>query len=149
MKIENAINQGCFSSVYHKLLLNLMYTYGWINNLNSKRLRKFGLTPQQYNILRILKGQHPTAISVKLITDRMLDPMSNVSRLVDKLVEKELVSRESCQSDRRAVNIVITDKGLHLLEELKPSDLELEAHLHTLSESEAEQLNHLLDKLRE
>lgn len=148
MKLEDEIHQKKFKSEYAKLALNLFYTGSWLSAHNVKEFKPFGLSPQQYNILRILRGQHPKPATVLLIKERMLDKMSNVSRLVEKLRQKGLLERHPCQHDRRAVDILITQKGLALLEEMEPLLDDNLALLHTLSTKEAKRLNDLLDKLR-
>ena len=112
-------------------------------------LKPFGLSGQQFNILRILRGQYPEPASVKLLTARMIDKMSNASRLVDKLLEKELVVRTTCPNDRRSVDVVLTEKGLEVL---AAASTAVEATHHPLNgpltDDEAQTLNRLLDKMR-
>lgn len=149
MKIGNEIKQTKFKSEYQKMLINILFTSGWLTSKHACNLKPYGISGQQYNILRILRGQHPKPATVNLLIDRMLDKNSNASRLVEKLRIKKLVERAICADDRRAVNVAITKKGLDLL-------IELDAHeenfitqeLKKLSENEAEQINLLLDKLR-
>ena len=149
MELEKEIKQTRkFASEYQKLMVNLIYSGSWLSNINNKFLKKFNVTPQQYNILRILKGQHPKPASVNLLIDRMLDKMSNASRLVEKLRQKGLVDRTECKEDRRQVDVYITEQGLQLLEQINQHYMEWESALHTLTEEEAAQLNTLLDKLR-
>ncbi|MEX2379665.1 MAG: MarR family transcriptional regulator, partial [Vicingaceae bacterium] len=119
-----------------------------VNDLISKYLKPYGLTTQQYNVLRILRGQHSKAISVNAVAVRMIDKMSNVSRLIDKLKDKDLVLRTINQDDRRQVDIEITEKGLKLLKEIDHVQSKIKEHFKTLTEEEAKQLNNLLDKLR-
>src|SRR3989338_6623200 len=118
MKIGDAIKQKEFKSEFQKLFINIIYTANWLNNESIKTLKPFGISPQQYNVLRILKGQHPNAITVNNIIDRMLDKSSNASRLVDKLKQKGLVERDVCNNDRRQVDIKITKKGIALIEDI-------------------------------
>ena len=114
----------------------------------ARQLRPFGITQQQYNVLRILRGQNPEPASVGLIQERMIDRSSNASRLVDKLHDKGLAVRKTCKKDRRQVDILITQKGLDLLAQLDESqDMDLNSPIK-LSETEADQLSNLLDKLR-
>lgn len=149
MTIENEIKQRAFTSPYHKVMVNLIYTNNWMTSLHSEKLKPYGLTIQQFNVLRILRGQYPNAITVNAIIERMLDKMSNASRLVDKLLAKELVSRMVCPNDRRAVDVLITEKGLALLEKIDERIGEWEVDLiEGLTEEEAEQLSLLLDKMR-
>lgn len=149
MKIEDAIKQKEFKSEHQKLLINILYTANWLNNETLKALKPFGLSPQQYNVLRILKGQHPNSISVNNIIDRMLDKNSNASRLVDKLKQKDLVEREICTNDRRQVDIKITAKGLNLLNEIGEKLDDLNGFKQKTTIEEAKKINTLLDNLRD
>lgn len=150
MSIETDIKQTApFRTPYHRLLVNLIYTSNWISNSQTHLLKPFKLTLQQYNVLRILRGQHPNPIKVADITERMLDKMSNASRLVDKLVAKQLVVRTECPSDRRAVDVTITEKGLELLVKLDGLQAEwTDLQRSKLSEEDATSLSSLLDQLR-
>ncbi len=148
MKLEEEIVQKNFQNEYHKAIVNIVYTYNWIIEKQTKLLKPFDISLQQYNILRILRGQHPQPATVKLIKERMLDKMSDVSRLVERLRVKDLVNRHICQHDRRNVDIYITEKGLNFLEELDPKGREMEECMSNLDENEIEQLNNYLDKLR-
>jgi DNA-binding MarR family transcriptional regulator len=148
MEIEKEIHQEKFQSEYHKLLLNIIYTGNWINLRNIQRLKPYGISPQQYNILRILRGQYPNTATVTLLTERMLDKSSNASRLVEKLRSKGLLDRCVCPEDRRAVNVRITEKGLQLLEVIDSKHADFEDNLRSISEQEAQALNSMLDKLR-
>ncbi|HAP00353.1 MAG TPA: MarR family transcriptional regulator [Bacteroidetes bacterium] len=148
MKIEEAIQQKKFKNEFHKMSVNILYTAGWMNSQHQSRLKKFGISGQQFNILRILRGQYPKPASVNLLIERMLDKMSNASRLVEKLRLKGLVERKVCESDRRGVDVVITKKGLALLEKLDGHMEVWEEDLKSLTLTEAKELNRLLDKLR-
>ena len=149
MPIENDIKQiTSFRSPYHRMTVNLMYTNGWVCDEQMYLLKPYGLTIQQYNVLRILRGQYPNPVKVADITERMLDKMSNASRLVDKLLAKELAQRTECPNDRRAVDVVITEKGLDLLKIMDQHQHQWEKRFHNLTEEEADELNRLLDKLR-
>ena len=150
MSIETDIKQTTpFKTPYHRVMVNLMYTSNWLADSQMRLLKPFGLTPQQYNVLRILRGQYPNPVKVSDITERMLDKMSNASRLVDKLVAKNLVLRTECPSDRRAVDVVITDQGMALLKRLDIHQSEWDTKQSCkLTEDEALQLSQLLDQLR-
>jgi DNA-binding MarR family transcriptional regulator len=150
MSIETDIKQATpFKSPYHRLMVNLIYTSNWIADDQMHLLKPFRLTLQQYNVLRILRGQFPDPVKVSDITERMLDKMSNASRLVDKLVAKKLVQRTECPSDRRAVDVVITESGLALLKQLDVHQDEWDKSQRSkLTEEEAIQLSQLLDRLR-
>lgn len=148
MKIEEAIKQKEFKDPYNKAVVNLLFTHGHIVSKQSNLFKPFGLSPEQYNVLRILRGQNGNPITVSSIQDRMLNKMSNASRLVEKLKQKNLVVREECPTDRRQVDILITPKGLEVLEKLENAIYNLNRELVQLTEDEVEQLNFLLDKLR-
>lgn len=150
MSIETDIKQATpFKTPYHRVLVNLIYTSNWVADSQMRVLKPFGLTLQQYNVLRILRGQYPNPVKVSDITERMLDKMSNASRLVDKLVAKQLVLRTECPSDRRAVDVVITDPGMALLKRLDVHQSEWdELQGSKLTEAEAVHLSQLLDRLR-
>lgn len=149
MPIETDIKQATFRTPFHRALVNIIYTSNWIGDHQMRSLKPFKLTLQQYNVLRILRGQHPNPVKVSDITERMLDKMSNASRLVDKLLAKNLVQRSECPTDRRAVDIVITDAGLALLKKLDAVQDTWTAHIHErMSEEDATQLSLLLDKIR-
>lgn len=148
MTIEQEIKQVKFRSNFAKAVINVIYTSNWISGQQNEILKPFDLSIQQYNVLRILRGQNPKPISVNAIIERMMDKMSNASRLVDKLLAKELVIRRECPDDRRAVEIFITEKGLNVLSELDNVQSEWEKRLHNLDESEALLLSDLLDRLR-
>ncbi|MET7257014.1 MarR family winged helix-turn-helix transcriptional regulator [Dyadobacter fermentans] len=149
MSIETDIKQKKFRSPFQKLALNLMYTTKWLEYKQLESFKEYDITPQQYNVLRILRGQQGNPIKVSDITERMLDKSSNTSRLVDKLLAKNLAKRTSCESDRRAVDVVITEDGLALLQVLDPFIEDWENRFNIISEEEAEQISALLDKLRE
>ncbi len=148
MRIEEEILQKSFKSEYHKLAVNIIFTHGWLTSLQRGFFDKFSITVNQYNILRILRGQHPNPISINLLKERMLDKMSDTSRLVERLRAKGLVERKICKNDRRKSDVKVTSKGLELLSKLEPIDLEVERTLKALSNDEAEKLNNLLDKMR-
>jgi len=150
MSIETDIRQSTpFKTPYHRVMVNLMYTSNWVADSQTRVLKPFGLTLQQYNVLRILRGQHPNPVKVADITERMLDKMSNASRLVDKLVAKQFVLRTECPSDRRAVDVVITDLGIALLKRLDVYQAEWDTTQGCkLTEAEAIYLSQLLDRLR-
>ena len=148
MEIGEEIKQGKFKSEYQKLGINIAFTSNWMERQIAQQLKPYGLTGQQYNILRILRGQQPNPATINLLTERMMDKNSNASRLVDKLILKELVSRRECPTDRRQVDVAITPRGLELLLKLDTVEEEWSSRLKILSENEAKELNRLLDKLR-
>lgn len=147
--IEEAIQQSHgFRNPYHKATVNLIYSGRWIINMHNELFNQFKLTIQQYNVLRILKGQYPHALTVKLIQTRMLDKASDASRVVEGLRKKGLVQRELNVRDRRRVDVVLSQKGLGLLNVIEKRSEEMDSFLSNLSNEEIEQLNNLLDKMR-
>ncbi|QKG56836.1 MarR family transcriptional regulator [Hymenobacter sp. BRD128] len=150
MRLEDEIKQPSFQSEGQKAYLNILFTSGWLSLRQAAAFRPYGLTLPQFNVLRILRGQHPKPATVALLIDRMLDKTSNASRIVDKLEEKKLVTRTVCPANRRAVDIRITEAGLALLHEIDESGLTAfrQHGPEALSDEELRQLNNLLDKLR-
>ena len=148
MQIGEEIQSNKFEDNYHKAVINITYTYGWLSNTFRYRFEKHNLTQQQFNVLRILRGQYPKPATINMIKERMLDKMSDASRIVDRLIQKGLVSRCTNNKDRRAVDIQISEAGLEILskmdEEFKTGDL----LRNNLTEEEAGKLSDLLDKLR-
>ncbi|MDX5345799.1 MAG: MarR family transcriptional regulator [Hymenobacteraceae bacterium] len=149
MKIEEEIKQRKFKNEHHKALINVLYTSGWMQQKQAALFKPFGLTLPQFNILRILRGQYPKPATINLLIERMLDKTSNASRIVDKLENKGLVSREQCPNDRRTVDVLITEKGLDLLKQMDGLEDSRKIGIGNLSEAEAEELNRLLDKIRD
>ena len=149
MKIEKEIQQvKPFRHEYHKTAVNLIFTGKWIVQFHADVFKPYKLTLQQYNILHILRGKYPKAATVKLIRERMLDRMSDASRIVELLRKKGLVERTIRETDRRKMDVVISQQGLQLLRETEKEDERLDKRLSTLNETEITQLNLLLDKLR-
>lgn len=149
MRLEDEIQQKKFKSIQQKLVLNLIYTTNWLTAKQDTLFKNSGITVQQYNVLRILRGQYPNPCSIKLIKERMLDRMSDTSRIVDKLFTKKLLLRRECPNDRRSVDIVISEKGLELLKSLDHIDELSKQTIKSLSQYEINTLNNLLDKLRD
>ncbi len=148
MRLEEEIKQVAFKNEHHKATVNILYTNNWLNSLFSSFFKPYGVSLQQYNVLRILKGQYPEPTNVNLLIDRMLDKMSNASRLVEKLRLKGLVARKVNKIDKRAVDIIITKKGVELLSKMKNVDIKLE-RMKVITKEEAKTLNHILDKIRD
>ena len=148
MGIEKNIHQEKFTSAQQKAMLNIMFTYGWVVERIRDFLASENITHQQYNILRILRGSHPKPLSTLQIRERMLDKMSDTSRIVDRLIVKGLVKKNTCVQDKRLVDVTITDKGQKLLKKLDAQAGEMENIMGSLSEKDAEMLSSLLDKLR-
>jgi len=147
--LEQEIHQSTFKNPYQKAIVNLIYTGNWVNSLHGSVLKKeYGLTVQQFNVLRILRGQYPEPASVSLIIDRMLDKMSNASRIVERLRKKGLVERKACKSDRRQVDVLISEEGLQLLKRLDEDAKRFSNPVENLDSAEVARLNELLDKLR-
>jgi DNA-binding MarR family transcriptional regulator len=148
MEIEKEIVQRKFKSPLQKVVVNIAYTSSWLISKESTQLKPFGVTLQQYNILRILRGQHPSPATITLLTERMLDKMSNASRLVDKLQAKGLVDRKICPHDRRQADVLINNLGLSVLKEMDAAMEIVDLSLGQLSDAELELLSNLLDRLR-
>lgn len=148
MKLEEAIHQTNFTSLAQKAAINLIYTTNWLQGGFQEFLDEFNITVQQFNVLRILRGSNPNCLSTCDIRNRMLDKMSDVSRIVDRLVKQELVSRTINTEDKRLVDVQITEKGLTLLSNIDQKRSNLHSVMNVLSEDELFTLNELLDKLR-
>ena len=148
MHIADEIQQGEFESEFQKLAINLLYTNSYFDTIYAQRLKPFNISPEQYNVMRILKGHYPKPMGVKAIQARMLNKMSNTSRLIDKLKQKNLVERVESSHDRRAVDITLTPSGLEQLDSLTKEIEGVYDQYKSLSETEAQHLNMLLDKLR-
>jgi DNA-binding MarR family transcriptional regulator len=148
MRIEEEIKQTKFRNEYHKLAVNLIYSYNWFVKMQSGILSKYNITINQFNILRILRGQHPQPVTVNLLRERMLDKMCDASRLVERLRLKGWLDRQASTEDRRRVDVNITEEGLKLLDEIDKENEKQDNLLKTLSLPEVDNLNQLLDKLR-
>lgn len=147
MKLEEEL-QSKFESEYHKLGVNIIYTQYYIHRRIQKLLKPYGLTNQQYNVLRILRGQYPKAANINLLIERMLDKQSNASRLVDKLHAKGYVEKTTNPIDKRNADVKISNSGLDLLEEIQPKMKEHIQEFEVLSPEEAQHMNNLLEKIR-
>jgi len=148
MKIEDEIQQPKFKNPYQKVAINLIYTANWLQGKQQDFFKAFGITSSQFNILRILRGQHPGKISGVEIKSRMLDKNSDIPRLLDRLIKKGLISKEKCPNDKRAADIMISQEGLHVLKEIDGKIDESQKNNIRLSQDEAAQLSGLLDKCR-
>jgi len=149
MSIEQDIQQEKFLNEHEKAAINILFTSSWLHNINSARLKPHDITPEQFNVLRILRGSHPKKMMLADITSRMLDKNSNATRLVEKLRQKGFVSREICENNRRQVDIAITEKGLGILKNIDSEEAAWLATLKNITKAEAQELNRVLDKLRE
>ncbi|MCJ8166088.1 MarR family transcriptional regulator [Pontibacter sp. E15-1] len=148
MRIEDEIHQKAFKDDYRRLLTNLLFTNNWLNQQLTPFFKEFGLTLQQHNVLAILRGQHPSPVCFGDIQNRMVDRNSNVTRLIDKLIEKGYVTRDICQANRRMIDVRITEPGLRKLEQIDENFPKLFQKLHNLKQDEAVVVSNLLDKLR-
>ena len=148
MKIEEEISQKKFRNAHQKSVINVLFTGSWLQLQLKNFMKGYDITQQQYNVLKILKGQYPTPVTTSLIRDRMLDKMSDVSRIVSRLQEKKLVSVNRSSVDKRLVDIVIAKNGMDLLEKIDSQSDYMDSMTANLTDDEAEQLSNLLDKLR-
>jgi DNA-binding MarR family transcriptional regulator len=149
VKLEEAIQSSKFNSQKQKAGLNVLYTAWWLKTLISRELKSLGLTHEQYNVLRILKGKHPEYMCVKDIGSRMIERNSNVPRIVDRLELKELVSRQTSLIDKRETVMKLTKEGINILEIASTSIDNFFANKVDLSEEDALQLNMVLERMRE
>lgn len=148
MGIEQDIRQARFRNEHQRAFINLIYTYGWLTERTKELFATEDITPQQFNILRILRGSFPQPLSTLQIRERMLDKMSDTSRIVDRLITKGLVKKAVCKADRRLVDVIITDKGKKLLERLDQRQDELDNIIGNINKKEANLLSDLLDRIR-
>ena len=150
MNLEQSISQSKFDSEQEKLMINVMYSANLLNLITSRLFKPYDISPQQYNVLRILRGQKGKSIALMDIEHRMLDQSSNVSRLVDKLISKDLVNRSVSSKDRRRIEIVITSRGLSVLKEIDVIFADMTSKIKAIiSDDNAKQTNRILDQLRE
>ena len=148
MSIDKDINQTVFKSEYQRAIINLIFTYNWTTERLKVIFDKEDLTMQQFNILRILRGSD-RPLSTLQIRERMLDKMSDTSRIVDRLIRKDLVKKVTCKTDKRLVDVSITEKGKKVLRKIDQQEDEMSKIVQALSETEAKKLNKLLDKVRQ
>lgn len=148
MSIEKDINQKNFKDAFQKAYINLMFTNNWMLNQTKSWFKEHGVTHQQYNVLRILRGSHPNCMNPGSIKDVMIDKSPDLTRLIDRLIEKKYVQRETCGSNRRKVDVIITQEGLDKLKQLDPLEEEMKNMFNNLTDDEAETLSNLLDRLR-
>lgn len=148
MSLEDDIRQPSFRNEHQKGIINIIYTSNWIMERQKSFFDQENITLQQFNILRILRGSYPKPISTLQIRERMLDKMSDTSRIVDRLVIKKLATKKPSLTDKRLVDIAITPAGIAMLDRLDRKNEEMDSLLHALSELEVKTLNQLLDKIR-
>ena len=148
MQLQKEIQTSRFESGYQQAIVNVVYTSNWCNDQLKQALVPYNITTQQFIVLRILRGQHPKPCTISLLKSRILDKMCDASRIVDRLVQKELVLKSMNKSDKRAADILITEKGLEMLQQMQGT-IDLSAPVSSnLTLEEAELLNALLDKMR-
>ena len=148
MALENEINQSSFRSEDQKAIVNIIFTYHWVTEQVKSILADEDITMQQYNILRILRGSHPDPLSTLTIRERMLDKMSDTSRIVDRMLRKGLVFKRICSNDKRLVDVNLTEEGLIMLLRLDERMDAMDKISSGLTQDELKNLNYLLDKLR-
>ena len=149
MKLEEAIKSNKFKNEVHKAGLNILYTAWWLKTVISKELKEYGLTHEQFNVLRILKGKHPEQMCIREIACRMIERNSNVPRIIDRLELKKFVKRSASQYDKRETAIVLTPAGINILEIATEKVNKAFENIVTMEESSANTLNKLLEKIRE
>lgn len=148
MQLQKEIQASRFESVHQQAVVNVVYTANWCNDQLRQALLPYNVTTQQFNVLRILRGQHPEPCTISLLKARILDKMCDASRIVDRLKQKDFVAKSTSKSDKRAADIIITEKGLALLKEMDQNvDLSFPVS-NNLTSEETELLNTLLDKMR-
>ena len=146
--IDEEINQSKFESDFQRAHLNLIFTANWFRDQSKAMFKQFDLTSQQFNVLRILKGAHPKVCSAGYIKDVMIDKSPDLTRLIDRLISKGLVSRCVCPDNRRKLDITITDKGISLLNKINPIVKKESEKLDNITKQEAVELSRILDKMR-
>ncbi|RZL34425.1 MAG: MarR family transcriptional regulator [Pedobacter sp.] len=148
VQLQKEVKASKFENIFQQALVNVIFTYHWSTKNVKEALEPYDITQQQYNVLRILRGQYPSPATVNLIKTRILDKMSDTSRIVDRLIQKGYVDKSINNYDKRAVDIIISDKGLTLLKKMD-KEVDFSSFIApNLTEAEAEQLNILLDKMR-
>ena len=148
MQLKEEVKSSKFENVFQQALVNIFFTYHWSNQNVKEILTPYDITQQQFNVLRILRGQHPKPCTINLLKSRIIDKLSDVSRIVDRLVQKGYVQKDINDIDKRALDITISKKGLKLLDKLD-NEIDFSAFISpNLTEEEAVQLNYLLDKYR-
>lgn len=148
MQLLKETKTSKFENIYLQAIVNVLFTYSWCNEGLKGIICPYDITTQQFNVLRILRGQYPSPCTISLIKDRMLDRMCDASRIVDRLLQKGLIIKEISTYDKRAVDILISDKGLNLLKTMDKEISIASLVSSNLTEKEAQQLNDLLDKMR-
>lgn len=148
MRLEDAVKVNQFRNESQKAIINLYYTNGLVSGQFKNLLKPHGITPQQFNILRILKGQKPNPVRIGIVKERLIDRNADVTRLVERLIKKGLLQRKVCEEDRRQQHLVITDEGEKILSSIEKEVASFEDATKILTEKELAQFNTLMDKLR-
>ena len=149
MSTDKELREKAYSSEFQRLRINILYTANWLNTQDREFLKPYGITTKQFNILRILRGHKgKTALSILEIKQKMIDHMSDVSRLIDRLMKKDLILRKNCEVDRRTIRIAITKDGLRLLSKIDEFIPKLDEVFLNITEDDAIVLNKGLNKLR-
>jgi DNA-binding MarR family transcriptional regulator len=150
MQIEQVLKQKKFKNEFHKLQVNLLYSANWLNNEVKNFLSPYDITQKQFNILRILRGQYPDEMGITImdIRDRMIDKMSDASRIVDRIYKKNLIGKKPCAHDKRHTRVWITEKGMELLAEIDKKMPYMD-NIFSLTEKQAQTLNHMLNEMRD
>jgi|SRR5690606_11851451 DNA-binding MarR family transcriptional regulator len=148
MKLEEALKTANFRNERHKVLLNIIYTAYWLKSTNSALLKNIGLTVEQFNVMRILKGKHPQPVCIRDIASRMIEKNSNVPRIIDRLVTKGIVVRQTSETDKRETLVSLTEDGMRQLLEANKLTDPVSDSLIGITTEEAVLLNELLEKLR-
>lgn len=149
MQIEQALKHKKFKNEYHKLRVNLLYSAGWLGNEIKGFLAPYDITQKQFNILRILRGQYPDdmGITIMEIRERMVDKMSDASRIVDRIYKKDLIGKKPCIKDKRHTRVWITEKGMALLADIDTQMPQMDT-IFNLTEEQAQTLNCMLEEMR-
>lgn len=148
MEIEQAIHQKEFANERERAIVNILYTSSWLTYIQMGVFKEYDISMQQYNVLRILRGQYPKPATVNMLIERMIDKSSNASRIVEKLRTKGLVVRSECPKDRRQVDVILTQTGIDLLTDCTKEVYAIHAETDKLNDTENKELNRLLNKLR-
>jgi len=148
VKLEEAIKSNKFKNEVHKAGLNILYTAWWLKTMTSKELKKYGLTHEQFNVLRILKGKYPGQMCVRDVVCRMIEKNSNVPRIIDRLELKKFVKRSTSPNDKRETAISLTDAGINILEMATAKVNKLFEETIAMNETSANTLNKLLEEIR-
>lgn len=148
MEIERELERVQFQNVWHKLRINLLFTSSWLGNEMKNFLAPFKITPKQFTVLQVIHEAHPEPMAIQDIRARMIDPMSDVSRIVERLCQKELLLKQACPQDKRTQEVSLSEVGTTLMAKIEAESARLDAIAHGISEAQAQWLNLLLDELR-